>query len=159
MVDLYHLVLGGVHVLTVVVLVGGGFFANRVLQPSLEALSPPERGKLMQGVSQRFTAMLWMGIVLIAASGLLRADYIGVLTMDVLFGTTYGLVLVAKMAIFSVMILLAAMVTRLNFKMTDPPSKDFVAKAQKRIKIYAETNSGLGLLVIVLAVGLRIMGL
>lgn len=60
------------HVLGVVVWVGGMFFAYVCLRPALvEMLEPPERLRLWRGVFARFFVWVWWAIALIAASGLI----------------------------------------------------------------------------------------
>ncbi len=58
------------HVLSVVVWVGGMFFAWMVLRPvAAGQLEPPLRLKLWRGVFERFFPWVWAGILLIIASG------------------------------------------------------------------------------------------
>lgn len=59
------------HVLGVVVWVGGMFFAYVCLRPALvELLAPPERLRLWRSVLARFFVWVWWAIALIVASGL-----------------------------------------------------------------------------------------
>jgi len=60
------------HVLSVVVWVGGMFFAYVCLRPALvELLEPPERLRLWRRIFARFFVWVWWAIVLIVASGLI----------------------------------------------------------------------------------------
>ena len=57
------------HVLGVVVWVGGMFFAYLALRPVTAQLEPPQRLKLWQGVLQRFFLWVWLAVALILGSG------------------------------------------------------------------------------------------
>jgi uncharacterized membrane protein len=58
------------HVLSVVVWVGGMFFAWMVLRPvAAEQLEPPLRLQLWRSVFERFFPWVWLGIALILFSG------------------------------------------------------------------------------------------
>lgn len=59
------------HVLGVVVWVGGMFFAYMALRPvAAEQLSPPQRLPLWTGVFRLFFPWVWVSVVLILVSGL-----------------------------------------------------------------------------------------
>jgi uncharacterized membrane protein len=62
--------LKAVHVLAVVVWVGGMAFAHFFLRPSLAVLEPPQRVRLMHAVMGRFFAAVLWAAGLILASGL-----------------------------------------------------------------------------------------
>ena len=58
------------HVLSVVVWVGGMFFAHMILRPTaVDTLEPPLRLRLWAGVFGRFFPWVWISILLILASG------------------------------------------------------------------------------------------
>ena len=58
-----------IHVLGVVIWVGGMFFAHVVLRPSVQDLTPAERLLLMREVVGRFVHWVLVAIALIVASG------------------------------------------------------------------------------------------
>ena len=59
-----------IHVLAVIIWVGGMFFAHSSLRPaSIEILEPPLRLRLWQATFQRFFKWVWLAILLILASG------------------------------------------------------------------------------------------
>lgn len=59
------------HLASVVVWVGGMFFAYVCLRPTaLELFEPPQRLRLWRGVFARFFVWVWAAVTLIAASGL-----------------------------------------------------------------------------------------
>ena len=57
------------HLLAVIVWVGGMFFAHFFLRPVVQGLQPPERVKLMHSVLQRFFAVVMVLVVVVLASG------------------------------------------------------------------------------------------
>lgn len=59
-----------VHLLAVLIWVGGMFFAHMVLRPAAaETLDPPQRLKLMEAVFHRFFTWVWGAIGAILATG------------------------------------------------------------------------------------------
>lgn len=59
-----------VHILALIIWIGGMFFAHSSLRPaSQEILEPPLRLKLWQATFQRFFLWVWIAIALILASG------------------------------------------------------------------------------------------
>jgi len=66
------------HVLSVVVWVGGMFFAWMVLRPvATDQLEPPARLKLWRGVFGRFFPWVWTAILLIILSGTMMIVILG----------------------------------------------------------------------------------
>ncbi len=57
------------HLLGVVVWVGGMFFAHMVLRPAVQSLPPPVRLPLLAGIVARFFAWVALAVVAILASG------------------------------------------------------------------------------------------
>ncbi|MDR0213757.1 MAG: CopD family protein [Comamonas sp.] len=57
------------HLLAIVVWVGGMFFAHFFLRPAVQSLQPPERIKLMHSVLQRFFAVVMVLVAVVLASG------------------------------------------------------------------------------------------
>jgi uncharacterized membrane protein len=58
------------HVLSIVVWVGGMVFAHFFLRPAAMELAPPQRVPLMHGVLRRFFAAVLVAIVVVLATGL-----------------------------------------------------------------------------------------
>lgn len=59
-----------VHVISVVIWVGGMFLAHQVVRPAaVETLDPPQRLRLWVKIFSRFFAWVWVAVVLILASG------------------------------------------------------------------------------------------
>ncbi len=66
------------HLLSVVVWVGGMFFAYMVLRPSAaEILQPPERLRLWDKVFSMFFKWVWLSVVLVLASGFYMISLMG----------------------------------------------------------------------------------
>lgn len=66
------------HLLSVVVWVGGMFFAYVVLRPSAaEILQPPERLRLWDKVFSMFFKWVWLSVILVIASGFYMIDLLG----------------------------------------------------------------------------------
>lgn len=66
------------HVASVVVWVGGMFFAHQCLRPvAATQLQPPQRLPLWAGVFARFFPWVWAAVVLILASGLAMLLQVG----------------------------------------------------------------------------------
>ena len=58
------------HLLAVIVWVGGMFFAHKALRPAAAGLQqPPERLPLLKGVLDHFFRWVWVAIIAILASG------------------------------------------------------------------------------------------
>ncbi len=65
-----HQLLLTIHVLAVLLWVGGMAFAHFFLRPALAELEPPHRLRLMRGVLGRFLRAVGVAVALILASGL-----------------------------------------------------------------------------------------
>jgi uncharacterized membrane protein len=60
-----------VHVLGIIIWVGGMFFAHQALRPAIaEVLKPPQRLSLWVATFKRFFVWVWIAIVLVLVSGL-----------------------------------------------------------------------------------------
>lgn len=74
----WHAALVFVHIASVVVWVGGMFFAYFCLRPVAGAqLQPPQRLPLWSAVFQRFFPWVWIAVALILASGLTMILQVG----------------------------------------------------------------------------------
>lgn len=58
------------HILSIIVWVGGMFFAHFFLRPAAQSLEPPQRLRLMHDVLQRFLAAVTVAVVVALGSGL-----------------------------------------------------------------------------------------
>lgn len=64
-----HYLMLFLHLLGVVVWVGGMFFAHVCLRPALGGLAPAERLTLMHGALARFFPLVWAALIAILVSG------------------------------------------------------------------------------------------
>lgn len=66
------------HLLSIVIWVGGMFFAHQVLRPvAAEQLEPPQRLTLWVGVFRRFFPWVWICVTLTLVSGLVMIGMLG----------------------------------------------------------------------------------
>ena len=68
--ELAFVVLKLLHLLGVVIWVGGMFFAHFFLRPAVQALQPPDRLRLMRDVLSRFFSVVLAVVVVMLVSGL-----------------------------------------------------------------------------------------
>ena len=59
-----------VHVLSIIVWIGGMVFAHFFLRPAAQSLEPPQRLRLMHDVLQRFLGAVTVAVVVVLVSGL-----------------------------------------------------------------------------------------
>ena len=63
------------HIMAVVVLMGGGIFNAWILDPTAEkALSPPDSGKLGMAIGKAWVVTAWLSIVVILVTGTLLTE-------------------------------------------------------------------------------------
>lgn len=88
------------HILGVVVWVGGMFFAHQMLRPvAAELLAPPQRLSLWAGVFRRFFPVVWVSVLMILSSGLYMIMLLGgfkaiALSVHLMFGIGLVMILV-----------------------------------------------------------------
>ncbi|WP_353572362.1 CopD family protein [Candidatus Albibeggiatoa sp. nov. BB20] len=58
------------HVLAVVIWIGGMFFAHNMLRPAAMSLEPPQRLLLWRQVFKRFFAWVWIAIIVLLITGI-----------------------------------------------------------------------------------------
>ena len=93
-----YAVLKTLHLLAVVIWVGGMFFAHVCLRPALTALDPPVRLRLMQAVLTRFLAVVGAVVLVVLATGLwmvAQASAAGSLPLGWTVMAVLGLVMMA----------------------------------------------------------------
>lgn len=138
------------HVLSVVVWVGGMFFAYVALRPAaVQTLEPPQRLPLWAATFERFFPWVWLSVIALLSSGLyLIAAYGG-------FGTV-GLYVHAMLALGVVMMLIFAHVF---FALFPCLRKGVAAQEWKpagaalaQIRILIGINLSIGIVVIFIAI-------
>ncbi|MFQ5813959.1 MAG: CopD family protein [Anaerolineae bacterium] len=98
-------VISGLHLIGITFWVSSIFVNTVVLMPSMEAISPAERGKLMGAFLKRFTPLDLAAIILVVITGLISTNSIIGFSGLVSFQTAYGNILLAKIIVVTVMIL------------------------------------------------------
>ncbi|ARU31037.1 hypothetical protein CAP31_04630 [Sulfuriferula sp. AH1] len=87
------------HVLSVVIWVGGMFFAYMALRPiAAERLEPPQRLSLWEGVFGRFFPWVWASVALILVSGLYMMAQLGKPPVYVMLMFVLGVVMMLLFA-------------------------------------------------------------
>ncbi len=142
------------HVLAVVVWVGGMFFAYNFLRPAAGALlDPPSRLTLWAGVFQRFFPYVWVSVILLPLTGYLmifsRWDQIGNAPLYVHIMNAIGIL----------MILIYMYVFFVPYKQLKNAVAEKIwpqgGKALAKIRILVGVNTALGIIVIIVASGGR----
>jgi len=104
-------------------------------------------------VATRFSTLGAIAVTLISASGLANAWYL-IGDVPALFGTDYGRLLLAKLALFAAMLILA-MINRWHLSMR-LPSEDGEARRLLRRNALCEIAAGIGVVTIVGAMGITV---
>ena len=156
---LLQIIIDYLHLLATVTWMGGGVYINLVLMPSLTAIDPPARGKLMAAASKRFTIIAWSSIIVLLVTGYMKTP------TGMLFNTTesYGMTLTVKHVLFLSMMVLASLimfvvVPKMNALAPKPgekPSPEFL-KAQKQLPMLSVTTIILGIVVLLCVVLLKV---
>ena len=150
MADLVQIVLDYIHIISVMVWIGGGIYFLRIVQPSLTTLPPDQAGKLTGAILKKFTPIAWGLIIILGVGGLVRAFLYGLLDQTILMSTTYGNLLLLKMALYVVMVLVGVTITRTSASMPTLQPQE-IPRTQARIKTLAQANIVLGMITILIA--------
>lgn len=156
------IVIGSVHVLAVAAWLGAEFFRFAVLRPASAGVDPQVMGKLQMNIGPRISAAVWVAVAIIVLTGVVRAAGTGAFAPDILFETTYGAILLVKIALVMVMIGIGIATTRAALgvkKLADSGAgPEPIRVAAARTDSLALTNSIFGVVTVFLAVGLRVVG-
>lgn len=142
------------HVLAVVVWVGGMFFAYTALRPAaVETLAPPARLTLWVSVFKRFFFGVWISVAIVLATGLIM--------LFKYFGGMAGAPMYVH-AMLGLGLLMMAIYAHVYFapfkklrKAVDAQEWPAGGKALTQIRWLVFTNTGLGFLTIAIASGGR----
>jgi uncharacterized membrane protein len=136
------------HLASVVVWLGGMFFAYVCLRPAaIELLEPPVRLRLWRGVFARFFAWVWWAVSLIAGSGLIMLVQHGVATAP----RGWHWMLASGTVMIAIYIYVATGPYRALARAVDVEDWKAGAAALNRIRQMVATNLVLGLLTIAFA--------
>jgi len=143
------------HLTSVVVWVGGMFFAHQCLRPvAAELLAPPERLRLWRGVFARFFPWVWAAVVLIAASGLTIIAGIGFANAPL----RWHLMMLAGLVMIAIFLAVFFLPYRALQRAVDAQDWASGAAALGRIRRLVGTNVLLGLVTIAIATAGRLIG-
>jgi uncharacterized membrane protein len=97
----------GIHVLAAVSWVGGMIFVAGILGPYVRrTVAPMERAQIMAAVGKRFSILAWSAIFALICTGIYNAvRFLG--SWAALFGTSFGHILLVKIALVAIMIALS----------------------------------------------------
>ncbi len=148
-----------VHLIFAVTWIGGMIYTHFVFMPSMEAIDPPQRPRLLGSAAKRFTIIAWLSTVVLLVTGLVRTP--GSMLLDM--STPYGTLLTVKLFIFALMIVIGILITfRVAPKLRrhapapgQPPPMQFLA-AQKQVKLLSGANMILGIAVLLIVTRLRL---
>ncbi len=142
------------HILATTTWIGGMIYINVILMPSLSAIEPSQRGRLLGATTKRFTYLSWGSIIVLVLTGLAKTP------SQMLFNVVgaYGISLTVKHIIVVAMIVIGLLITfRLGPKMQslspspgEPPAPEFL-KVQNQLSILARANTVLGGVVLFLS--------
>jgi hypothetical protein len=71
MANIIQMVLDFIHIVAVMIWMGGGIYFFIIVQPSLAGLPPDQAGRLAGGMVKKFTPIAWGSIITIGVIGLL----------------------------------------------------------------------------------------
>jgi uncharacterized membrane protein len=138
-----------VHELGVIIWVGGMFFANFALRPSLAGLDPPQRLPLLLRVFTRFFSWAGLAIVAVLGSGLAMVALLG--GMSSVGTAVHVMIALAALMIIIYGALVAGPYVRLR-KAIDRGDLPSAGQAVGRIRSWVAVNLALGLATVVVAV-------
>ncbi|WP_028487869.1 CopD family protein [Thiothrix lacustris] len=140
------------HVLAIVIWVGGMFFAYTVLRPvAASVLEPPQRLTVWAGVFGRFFPWVWASIIIVLASGywMLLGPFGGFANAPVFVHIMNGLGLIMMLIFMHVYF---APYQKLRKAVADQRWPDG-GKALAQIRVLVGINTLIGLITIVIAAG------
>ncbi|MDJ0269363.1 MAG: CopD family protein [Aigarchaeota archaeon] len=106
------LLLHWVHLLSVVVWIGGVAYTVLVMLPNMQLIALRDRARLVPRILSRFLKIVWTSIALIAVSGLYRVVVVLNITgIEPLLLSRYGNILTLKLLLVAALIAVAASLT------------------------------------------------
>ena len=142
------------HLLGTVVWIGGMFYMDLILIPSLSKIDPGESGKLMGIIAKKFTITAWSAMLVLIITGILKTP------SDMYFDISdnYGIYLFIKHVLFIGAIIVGLVITlvfvpKLKANTPNPgekPSGEFISYTRK-IEHLSKTNLILGIFILISA--------
>ncbi|MFQ5975071.1 MAG: CopD family protein [Candidatus Hydrothermarchaeales archaeon] len=143
------------HIVAVAVWIGGAVFMIYIFSPNLALLQPPDAGKVGGAVGKKFTSVVWGAVAVTAITGLLRMYSAGLLDVNRLTGTSYGITLLLKIILFVVMLGLGGMIGKTEKVLATATSPAEAVAAQKKMALLGKLVIGLGIVLIFVGIGLN----
>ncbi len=134
------------HIVAVVLAIGGTSFVLFVLGPTLRRLPGEAQQQRFAGIRTRFFPIVWGCIAVILLSGLAAAGSLQVLRPQVLFGTTYGWLLTTKILLALIVFTCALLITLPN---------EGLARFRARATQYQRMIVSIAVIIILIATSLR----
>ncbi len=102
-----------IHVVSVVVAIGGVTFLLFILRPTvMRVMEPPEAMRLMGAIQMRWRWVVWTALALWVVTGFWMAwGFRGMTSFDAVFDTSFGRTLLVKSALAGMLILIALALT------------------------------------------------
>lgn len=153
-----------IHLMASALVVGGEVYMLFVAEPAVKDIPPPEGGRINEALGKGFSIIAWTSAFLILVTGVVRSVGLKLFNADVLFGSAYGNLLVAKIVLFAVIIINAVIITRTAIKISKlagaggaPPVEEMQAHGA-RIRTLSTANLTIATIAILLAVAMRVIG-
>jgi len=142
------------HLLATVTWIGGMVTINLVLMPSLAAIDPPQRGKLLGAALERFKPLALGAMVVLLVTGVIVAPPRALLNLSTPYGVTLALkhVVVLAMVVIGLMVpfVISPRMQSLAPAPGERPSPAFI-QTQKQLSVLAMVNMILGVVVLFFA--------
>ncbi|MFV2090965.1 MAG: CopD family protein [Pseudomonadales bacterium] len=103
--------LAAIHDLSVAVYVGGAVAMEFVLGPAQKMIPPAQAQVMGQKSADRFLILVWVSLVLILVTGLLRMYYSGIFSGGPIFSYSYGRTLLGLLFIWLLLAINGALIT------------------------------------------------
>ena len=154
-----------VHITSAAIWVGGSLFIGVVFAPILKKMSMPveERIQLMVQVGRRFNKLALPALFILIATGIYQAHLV-LQKSDILYGTSYGHVLIIKMILVAALLVLYAVHVRIIRKDVEDKiiakemPQEQLQKLRKKIIILGEVTVVLSVIILFLAAVLNAGG-
>ena len=146
--EIINIIMLWLHYLATVMWIGGMAFNLLVLRPSMAVIEQNQRPVLGASVLKRFIIFAWLSIAVLVLTGI-SINYNRIASDNI--PATYGIVLLGKHFVTSIMILVVAWVSFVLSEKLAP-----FAPKPDTILILVKTNLSLGILVLFLTSALRV---
>lgn len=149
---MFEILLNWVHIMCVVVWVGGTIYLEVVVKPSLLKMGPQVLGPAIGSMAAKFTPIIWFCVLSLVITGFFKLPS---LEWDAsLLDSKYGMLLVVKLVLVLTVIIIGIKTTMFGIKMSKGEVKDMVA-AQKKITFLSIFNTVAAIIIIFISSSLH----